>query len=524
MTKHVRWSPNARRLALFGAVSAALLGTRPSAAQDAPEGEKAKANAAADDGGLGLSPGTPQVGTLPGGIAPAYGARSEEESDYRFDYHGFLTMPLRVGLNERKGAVTTEQKKTVIHAPPVVPDYRDSFVYTGVVPQPYAQLAFSYGNSVVTGTAVIIARSASSAASFFEPPLQSGITDAFVTFNLPHLVKDAHFEINVGAFSNRYGTMGEYDEGRYGTPVIGRTNGVGENVVARFAMGDFVLDVEQGFQGQLDKPPVGIVPDGWNDFADPNTGTSLIHHEHLGLGYRRQLTFGLHYLQAWSQDDRASQALAPDGTITTLGADVRFSTSHLGHLYLAGAYTNAERARSVGRILEVLNTAGGPGLMRNYLGMASGGTGKLLTLAAEYDLSVARLLLYPNNFDGKSHDLVLSLFGMRTSVTSDDAAQDGVDKLKFGGEAAYTLTSWLAGSLRVDHVRPNSKDDEQAFSVVSPRVIFRSDWQSRDQVVLQYSRFIYGDHTLVRTGYPAIEDPTIEPDEHMVSLTASMWW
>src|SRR5688572_23402594 len=170
-------------------LSALLLLAQPALGQDEEKKPEEEQAAAADDVGLGLAPGTPQVGTLPGGIAPSYGEKAKDEQDYRFDYHGFLTMPLRIGINQRAGTVTTEQKTIVIHAPPTVPDYRDSFNYTGIVPQPYAQLGFSYGNSVVTGTAVIMARTASTAASFFEPPLQSGITDAFVTFNLPNLTR-----------------------------------------------------------------------------------------------------------------------------------------------------------------------------------------------------------------------------------------------------------------------------------------------------------------------------------------------
>ncbi len=520
------------RWSLLGVLAGASLLV--SGRADAQEPSPPKAPDAATDVGLGIAPGSPQVGTLPGGIAPAYGARSADEQDYRFDYHGVLSMPLRVGLNTRRGSVTTEQKKSVIHAPPTVPDYLDSFNYTGVVPQPYAQLSFSYGNSVVTGTAAIVARTASTAASFFEPPLQSGITDAFVSFNLPNLAKSAQIEINVGAFSNAYGAMGEYDLGRYGTPLLNRTNGVGENIVARFAFGDWVLDVEQGVQTQFDKAPVGIVSDGANGFADPNAGTGLVHHEHLGIGYRRQLTLGLHYMQAWSQDDRAAQALAPDGTITTLGADLRFSASHLGHLYIGAAYTDAEKSLSVGRIVELLNTEGGAGLRRNYLGPGSDGTGQLLTLGAQYDLSLAHLLLHPRTFDGKSHDLILSLFGILTNVSSQDKSKhvgsgeslyDGVHMLKLGGEGAYTLTSWLALAGRVDHVRPTSANAERSFSILSPRVIFRSDWQSRDQVVLQYSHFLYGADPLVRSGYPLVDDPSIEnPDESMLSLSASMWW
>jgi hypothetical protein len=527
MNKLLGFSPAARWVLLLAVTAAAVSSTSKAHAEDKAKKEER------NDVGMGLAPGSPQVGTLPGGIQPSYGQRSEDESDYRFDYHGMLLMPLRVGLNKRSGSVADDQSKNVIHAPPVVPDYQDSFNYTSVTPQPYAQLAFSYGNNVVTGTAVIVARTASTATSFFQPPLQSGITDAFVTFNVPNLAKNAHIEANVGAFSNAYGAMGEYDLGHYGTPLIARINGVGETIAARYAMGDFVLSVEQGVQAQFDKAPVGIPSEGWNAFADPVAGTSLVHHEHLGLGYRRQATLGLHYIQAWSQDDRSSQALAPDGTITTLAADFRFSASHLGHFYGAAAYTMAEHASSVGRIVETLNAPGGRGLVHNYLGTNSKqGTGSLLTIGGQYDLSLAHLLLHPRTFDGKSHDLVLSLFGVYTRVQSKDKARDangnwlydGINMMKFGAEAGYSLTSWFAFGGRLDHVSPQSELKGRDFNIISPRLIFRSDWQSRDQVVLQYSRFLYGKTPLVKSGYPLVDDPNLEPDADMISLSANMWW
>lgn len=515
MSKHAgSCSPKARARIL--ALLALPLFTSAAHAQEPSE--------APADTGLGLTPGTPAVATLPGGIGPAYGKRPADEQDYGFDFHGLITMPLRIGLNTRSGVVTTEQKNLVLHAPPVVPDYRDSFAYTGVVPQPYAQLAFSYGNSIVTGTAIIKAWTASTAASFFDTTLQGGITDAFITFSLPNLARNAHLAIHVGAFSNRYGTMGEYDEGRYGTPIMGRTNGVGENLVARLGLGDFVFAFEQGFQGQLDKPPIGLTSDGWNGFADPNTGTGLVMHEHLGVTYRRQLTLGLHHMRAWSQDDRSAQAFTPDGTVTVLGADLRFSASHLGHAYIGASYTDAEDARSVGRILSIMNTQGGADLMRNYLGPNSNGTGKLVTIGAEYSVSLARLLLYPNDYDGKSRDIVLSAFGMYTHVSSNDPQHDGDDKIKVGAEGSYALASWFAASLRLDHVRPMSNVDGREFSIISPRVIFRTDWQARNQVVLQYSGYLYGSSPVVRSGYPAVDDFTLNPDAHMVSLSGSMWW
>lgn len=473
---------------------------------------------------LGLAPGTPQVGALPGGLTPAFGQRAADEKEWRFDFHGFLTMPLRAGVNQRAGVVTTEQHTLVLHAPPVVPDYRDAFTYTGVVPQPYAQLNFSYGNSVVTGNVFILARSASSAASFLSPPEQAGISDTFLNFRLPDLVKNAYVEINVGAFTNRYGIMGEYDEGRYGTPVIARTNGAGENIVAKFALGKHMLDLEQGIQGQLDKFPNGLLPAGWNGFADPNVGSGFVNHVHAGLGYLGIATLGLHYMTAWTQDDRASQSVQPDGTIGILGADLRLSLSHFGHFYFGAAQTRADNARSVGSIVQVLNTPGGAGLMQDYLGPSSGGTGTLVTFAAQYDLSIGKLLRYPYAFNGDAPDIVVSIFGMQTHVSSKELAFDDVTKRKYGAEGGYSLLPWLATSLRLDRVVPNANDSGQTFTIFSPRVIFRTNWQAHDQVVLQYSHWFYGSGVIVRSGYPAMDDPTIRPDEDVVSLSGSMWW
>jgi hypothetical protein len=71
---------------------------------------------------------------------------------------------------------------------------------------------------------------------------------------------------------------------------------------------------------------------------------------------------------------------------------------------------------------------------------------------------------------------------------------------------------------------PNDSDSAQSFSIVSPRIIFRTRWQAHDQVVLQYSRFLYGSNVVVRSGYPAVPDPTIHPDRDVLSISASMWW
>jgi hypothetical protein len=171
-----------------------------------------------------------------------------------------------------------------------------------------------------------------------------------------------------------------------------------------------------------------------------------------------------------------------------------------------------------------MNTGRGAGLIDNYLGPQSGGNGALTTVAVQYDVSVRSIRRYPEIFAGDSRDVVLSLFAVQTRVASTDPAYDGVNKLKLGGEGACSIFSWLAASLRFDRVMPNGADGGRSFSIVSPRLIFRSKWQAHDQVVLQYARFFYGSDVIVRSGYPAIPDPNVTPDRDLLSLSASMWW
>ncbi|HEY3595440.1 MAG TPA: hypothetical protein VGL13_16245 [Polyangiaceae bacterium] len=470
---------------------------------------------------LGLALGTPDTGTIPGRFRPSYGVAPISASDYKFDFHGYLMVPFRVATNTRAHAYTT-QHTTVFHAPPLVPDDFDRFEHTGVLAQPWVQLGFSYGNSKAVGTIIIAARTVSNASGFFNPPNELGINDAFLTFK-PDF-KPVYMEINVGGFASRYGAMGDYDTGRYDTPIIARIGGVGENIRADIPLAPgLTLLAEQGIMSQLDKAPLGVEPAGWNDFADPNVGSTFGHHEHVGLALAKRGEVGLHYVDAFSRDDRTAPT-TPNGSISVLGADVRLELAPYGRLYVAGAYTNADKSRSVSGVIRVLNTFGGPGLMTNYFGPNSNGTGKLATFGGQYDVSIGEIVRSPQPYSGFGPDVFVSVFGMATHVTSDDPDFDGVTKVKYGGEITYSALSWLALSTRYDRVVANTDDARQTFSVISPRIILRSDYNSQDQVTLQYSRWSYGSGVVVRTGYPPVGDPTVVPDENMLQLTANLWW
>jgi hypothetical protein len=179
---------------------------------------------------------------------------------------------------------------------------------------------------------------------------------------------------------------------------------------------------------------------------------------------------------------------------------------------------------TIGRIIDILNTDGGSGLIDNYLGEASNGTGELLVFGGQYDLSIGKLVSYPVPFDGDGPDIFVSVFALGAKVDSQDAAQDGKFMFKRGFEGTYSLLSWFAAGLRFDQVDPNMSNTRESTMLISPRLIFRSNWQARDQVMLQYTRMIAGSEAPVRTGVPPRVDPSAFPDEHVVALSASMSW
>ncbi len=474
---------------------------------------------------IGLEPGAPYAAKLPTGATPSL-SQSKRLDDWRFDFHGYLNLPLSTGINEREQAFKN-QKVLVLHTPPRIPGDLESFDYIGLLPQPYAQLNFLYGNSFVTATVIIAARSVAEASSHFNPPDQMGVHDAFLTFRLLDKPND-DISLDVGAFSNRYGIMGEYDLGRYGTPLIARLGGIGTTATARFARGPLTYLAEAGVMGQTNKAPVGEEPGSWNGYSDPNTGTSYALHGHAALQYQKRATLGLHAIHTLVQDDRVAQ-LQKDGTITVLGAEGRLSVGRFGHLYLGYAHTDAENARGVSSIIRVLNAKGGPGLMTEYFGPNSGGNGSLDTLGLEYDLSLGNLLRHPGRFDGNGPDINLGAFGIFTAVGSDEdefdgVTYDGVNKFKYGLEAAYSMLSWFGVGARYDRVLGDLDDPTRTYAAMTGRLIFRSDWQAQDQVSLSYSHLVTGSSVWIREGSPPTYNPVIEPDKDVVTLNATMWW
>jgi hypothetical protein len=90
----------------------------------------------------------------------------------------------------------------------------------------------------------------------------------------------------------------------------------------------------------------------------------------------------------------------------------------------------------------------------------------------------------------------------------------------------------LAVALRADQVDQYLGNDDgggifgsESFTILSPRLIFSSDWNSQDQVTLQYSNYSYGERVAVRNpGYDPRDLTYTAADQHTISLHAAMWW
>jgi hypothetical protein len=202
------------------------------------------------------------------------------------------------------------------------------------------------------------------------------------------------------------------------------------------------------------------------------------------------------------------------------GADLRMMNTWFGDFAISASYADAKYAQ----LLTGLNYFGsfsGEQLTKRFLGPQGGGTGKMVVGGAEYMLSWGRLLRYPQAFDGNAPDLITSVFADVASIESRDPDANGKKLYKFGAEVTYRFFPWLAASLRGDHVAPNSKDLQESFEVISPKLVFKTDWLSHEQVTLAYSKWFYGEHT--HAEFP--DDLTRRQlDDQMWSLTFGMWF
>jgi hypothetical protein len=485
---------------------------------------------------VGLSQYAPQhTSALPGAVTPAYGSPVSTEG-WRFDFSGYLQQPVVMSVGKREGGGFVGQGNTTLHGDPVLPGSSYGwFDHSQTVPGPWTQLNFHYGNDVVKATAIIGSwrvGQAMDSSNYWIPPSQLWFNDAFMTYTPD--IGAARMKVLVGAYPDRYGPMAKWHSGAYGLAFMGELRGMGTTSTITLPFeNDVTFGFEAGFKGQWGRAPSALIPDSSNEYPLQESGSTYGAHGHFSASYESSYTVSAHYVRTWSQDDRIDDAIAydddttqpypMDGFISVTGVDLRADLERFGYFYGGVAQLQGENAMSVTNLLKFLNAGGGKELNDNFFGFASNGNGKLTVIGAQYSLSLGTLLRYPMEFWGDGPDLEASIFGIYGEV-SDAAPAFNTDMFKWGTEWTYSMTPWFAAAFRVDHISPDARDTERAFWVLSPKLIFRTDWKTREALTLQYAGYVLGDNTRVEGDTRLRNTISGNPDQHMVSAFVTMWW
>ena len=426
---------------------------------------------------------------------------------------------------------------TQLRTPPLVPDanYID-WRYTNSLVGPWTELNFKYGNDRVKAQVQIASYNLTDP-GYRRLESNLGINQAFLQLLWPELGgrEDLHLTATVGGFTNRYGAAGRYDAGKYETYLFGRTHVAGATVnVAWDQSDDLTLQVEAGGGAKLEPIPFYGAPGPnsgdprtqlpmWEPYPGPRPQESgFLAHAHLGAVIAKQWIIGAHFINAFANDNERSTAFtgstfdsscpgmglmvcgrasnAPRPRIMTYGLDIKQLHSWAGDGYLGFGVVDARNAMYMPDSIEVLHSFGGWQLHDNYFGPAgaAGGivTGKVYSVLGQYSVSLAQLLWHPQPFWGQGPDLILTGFFMYNYVDLPAGQNDTYDerkKLKFGAEATYLALDWFGVGGRFDAVQPNMDRSSDNFSVFSPRLIFRTAFVTHEQILVQYSRYWYGD-------------------------------
>jgi hypothetical protein len=471
-----------------------------------------------------------------------------------FYFKGYLRAPFNVGFgtaqtqSERVDGTGPDALK--LHAPPQIPDtsyldWRTTNTHGG----PWTEIRFIYGNETVSAN-VSIASYNATAGGYKALAAQLGIDQAFVNMSFPGLFGDiGGLVANVGVFSGRYGAAGRYAADMYDTYLVGTTNIAGESVRVYFDVAPrWTLHIEQGFGGKTEVAPFisdelqndtggPAVADGYvpNPVVQPylvyggpaEQGSTIVHHEHIGVSYMDQLTIAGHLMHEFTAEavPGAANGADEDGKLVNIAVDIRLRDFFFGDAYLGYSHMILENADRLGGGIEALHSIEGWSYNKNYLeGSRSGGT--IDSIMWQYELSLAKALWHPKEFWGQDRDLEIKIFGMFNHVTPEtpDTFISSENRLKWGADLMYTPVKFMGVGARFDAVYVDLDNNNKSFNQISPRIMFRTDFLSHEEITLQYSRYFYGDE--VDAGYPwdCVTGTCMAPDENVLTIMASMWW
>jgi hypothetical protein len=498
---------------------------------------------AAGEAGADVGPGSRRAGTNPDTVT-THGGGVAEDKGWHPGFNGYINAPMRMGFGKHP-----TNGNTTLHGPLVPDDQFLSWQHTSHMRRSWAELYLSYGNNVVRGTAVVEAFNFTDV-NWNQSDAQFGIGQAFVTVTPRFRKSSARFRVRVGAFDNRYGMSGRYDLGQYETYIFGRTRAMGETMSLAIPVKDFTINLEHGVGVNRPNPSI-----------HNSSRFTFLNHAHVGFEWKDSVDFNLHYLGAHSlEEDRRGELeptndLDPEetrGRMQVFGPELRIDAKRAGYWYTGFSVIDVKNGRLVGPAIEVIHAQGGGnftlGVVDNYLEgptQQSGGDGAVYTVGAQTEHSLQRIMK-GDKFWGQGWDLTLKLYGMMNFIQSPDPDVDGTHKLKYGADLFYSALPWLGAAIRADRVQPHSDLPDQSFAILSPRLVFRSSWLTRETLYIQYSRYMYARREcdpsnlyfcvqppvspVLPDGWGAAslnEDrggPLNLPDYSVITVGANIWW
>lgn len=480
---------------------------------------------------LGLGPLVPDTHPPVAGT-PAYGAPTLTE-EWTFAWSGYMTASLQFSLDERP--ITNDgQSELVVNIPPQTVDEWASFLSTQAVPGNWVGNNFVYGNKYVSATVSLDTWNPTNPTTFYQLGSQYFINKSFLRFT-PDPVGGIRATWDVGYNNVIYGQLAKYGGGLYTNPITGTLQGVGEALGATMDVADgWSISAQHGIMNTRDgTPPFNLVRSEESRWNDPARASTWINHSHLGFTRRGdpELRVTLHHIYAWTADDRTAQAVdnpdtraideqnPPDASLHQYSFDVLLESPTLGFLGIGGAYMDADQ---IWQLRGLMTYAGDGELMtQRWLGEDTGGTGTIMVGAINYMFTLEHLLSHPEPVPGDRANLIVNTGYHITHTTSDNAVFSDRTRHKYGADVTWQFSEYVGVSLRGDRVVPSSKDDQETFHVIMPRILFRTHWYAHEQISLRYVKWFYGDRTRTEaTGERSID----RIDDELVALNFNMYW
>ena len=531
--------------------------------------------------GFSQAPSAPRVGSLPGNLTPSYGAPMPP-SQWTFKFSGFLNDSFQSSIGHRM-VTGPDQTTTVFHIPPQTVDEYASFLGTNTMPGQWVQINISYGTPTVQANLTLSTWNPTDPTTYYQIGSQNFIQNAYLAYT-PAPMGDWQLKALAGYFYTNYGGLAQYGLGMYTNAIIALVRGVGYDLVAEHHLSPTLsLVLDQGFLGNRNGHTPGdpngqvppTIPDAGNGNANPMFPASWLAHIHAGLVSTGPTTVKVnaHFLVNWAQDDLAqcqsasillpagdttdqcfdnptyrqfNSANIANGHIYVTGLDATLINPVWGYLGVAGSYTVGSNAS----LLRGLTTFGGEGpwLVNRWWGSGTYGSGSLYAGGLNWSGSLRRIISKGGPVRGDAPDLQLNVgaivaYGITSNSTALSGAQtsdsvvtmpgpvalpsstDQYDhrlRYKFGVDGLYTLTNWFAAGLRVDRVVPTTKDSDQNFWVLAPRIVFKTNWMAREALTLLYGKWFYGSNTHPEAS--SIVAPDGRLDDRLIALNVNVWW